>query len=269
MYCQKCGAENLENAVMCQSCGGVFVYSKPTRTSGMAITSMILGISGFSMFGVFGITLILGLVFGILALITWILSLVFGTLALITWILGLVLGMMALNKVGKSGGQIKGRGVAITGITTSASGLAVLLTVVGVLLFLNSATIFSLSRKLKMRDGFTATAAIDQKPDIKGLVCILNDKTAPDDNCTAALFAPEQFGADYFLTCGPKGQASVNISWQFAGKEEQADVYHFTITFPVSENAVDTSKKKIVYDGTEQVIFEDAQRKIFIKPAAN
>ena len=91
MYCQKCGADNLENAAMCQQCGGVFVYSKPTRTSGMAITSMILGISGFSMFGVFGIT----------------------------WIIGLVFGIIALGRIGKSGGQLKGKGFAITGIATS------------------------------------------------------------------------------------------------------------------------------------------------------
>lgn len=150
MYCQKCGAENLENAAICQQCGGVFVYSKPTRTSGMAITSMILGITGFPMFGVFCITLILGLIFGILALITWIISLVFGTLALIIWIMGLVLGLMALVKVGKSGGQVKGKGFSITGIATSASGLAVLLTVAGVLIFLNSALTMSLHKKIKM-----------------------------------------------------------------------------------------------------------------------
>jgi hypothetical protein len=123
MYCQKCGSENLENAAICQSCGGVFVYSKPTKTSGMAITSMILGISGFSMLGVFGIT----------------------------WILGLVFGILALNKIGKASGAIKGRGLAITGIATSAAGLAFLLTVIGVWLFINSATTFSLHKKFKMQ----------------------------------------------------------------------------------------------------------------------
>lgn len=270
MYCQKCGADNLENAALCQQCGGVFVYSKPTRTSGMAITSIILGISGFPMFGVFGITLILGLIFGILALVTWILSLVFGTLALVTWILGLVLGIMALGKVGKSGGQIKGRGFAITGVTTSASGLAILLTVVGVLIFLNSTITMSLHRKIEMHDGFTATTMIDQKPTIKGLVCI-EDKSAPGRNCENVLFSidesEKQFSAvTMTMNCGPKGQEPVRLSWQFTGSEKQADVYDFTIIFPVGENAVGTSKKKIVYDGKERVIFEDAQQKIYIRP---
>ena len=238
MYCQKCGAENLENATMCQSCGGVFVYSQPTKTSGMAITSMILGISGFSMFGVFGIT----------------------------WIIGLVFGIIALNRVGKSSGQLKGKGFAITGIATSAAGLALLLTVIGILLFVNSATTFSLSKKLKMHNDITAAVPIGQKPGIEGLVCILNDKTNPDDKCTAALFTPEQFAADYFLTCGPKGKEPVKLSWQFSGKKEKADTYNFTITIPVGENATGMSKKIIIYDGKEQVIFEDAQRKIYIKP---
>jgi hypothetical protein len=243
MYCQKCGTENLENAAMCQQCGGIFVYSKPTRTSGMAITSMILGISGFSMFGVFGIT----------------------------WIIGLVFGIIALSRVGKSSGQLKGKGFAITGIITSAIGLALVLTIIGVLLFVNSATTFSLHKKVKMYDDFMATAQMSGRPDIKGLVSI-EDKSAPGRNCENVLFAiidesQEQFSAVTMnMTCGPRGQEPVRLSWQFAGKEEKADVYHFTITFPVGENAVGTNKKKVVYDGAEQVIFEDSQQKIFIKP---
>jgi hypothetical protein len=56
------------------------------------------------------------------------------------------------------------------------------------------------------------------------------------------------------------------LSWQFEGKEKQTYVYNFTITFPVGENAMGTSKKKIVYNGSEQIIFEDAQWKIYIRP---
>ena len=271
MHCQKCGFDNLENATMCQQCGGVFVYSQPTRISGTAITSTILGISGFSMFGVFGITLILGLIFGILALVTWILSLVFGSLALITWILGLVFGMMALGKVGKSGGQIKGKGFAITGITTSATGLAVLLTVVGVLLFINSATTLALHKKLKTHDGFAAAAKAGEKPELEGSLCIINDKSAPDIDCEGALFASLKYEEPFSiitsaLSCGQAGQVPVEVDWQFAGRKDDADIYNFTITVPVGENSTGMSKKTVLYDGKEQVIYEDAQRKIFIKP---
>jgi len=249
----------------------VFVYSKPTRISGTAITSTILGISGFSMFGVFGITLILGLIFGILALVTWILSLVFGALALITWILGLVFGMMALGKVGKSGGQIKGKGFAITGITTSATGLAVLLTVVGILLFINSATTMALHKKLKTHDGFTAVAKAGEKPELEGRLCIINDKSAPDIDCEGALFASLEYEEPLSiitsaLSCGQAGQMPVEVDWQFAGQKDDADIYNFTITIPVGKSSTGVSKKTVLYDGKEQVIYEDAQRKIFIKP---
>ncbi|MDD5135595.1 MAG: DUF4190 domain-containing protein [Phycisphaerae bacterium] len=271
MHCQKCGFDNLENATMCQQCGGVFVYSQPTRISGTAITSTILGISGFSMFGVFGITLILGLIFGILALVTWILSLVFGTLALITWILGLAFGMMALNKVGKSGGQIKGKGFAITGITTSASGLAVLLTVIGVIMFINSATTMSLHKKLKAYDGFTATAKAGERPVIEGRVCIINDKSGSDIDCEGVLFVSSEYENPLSiitsaLSCAQAGQMPVEVDWQFAGQKDEAEAYNFTITVPVGENSTSVSKKTILYDGKEQVIYEDAQRKIFIQP---
>ena len=243
MYCQKCGSENLENATMCQSCGGVFVFSKPARTSGMAVTSMILGISGFSMFGVFGIT----------------------------WIIGLVFGIIALNRMGKSGGQLKGKGFAITGIATSAAGLALLLTVIGILLFFNSAKTISLHKKVvKLQNIVTATAT-EQGPDIEGWVCILSDKTNPADNCIEALFTPEQYEANDLaittsLTCGSKGQEPVKLSWQFAGRNEQADIYNFTITLPVGQKAESTSSKRIAYDGTEQIVFEDKLIKIYIKP---
>lgn len=271
MYCQKCGADNLENAAICQQCGGVFVYSQPTRTSGMAITSMILGISGFPMFGVFCVTLTLGLIFGIMALVMWILSLVFGTLALIKWIVGLILGILSAGRVGKSGGQIKGRGFAITGITTSASGLTLLLVAAGVLLFLNSTTTLSMHRKLKMQTTGMMPARIGQKPSVEGQVYILNDKTKPATDCVAALFTPDQFDANDLaismnMTCGREGQKPIEAGWQFTGKKEKADIYNFTITIPTGQNTLSTTSKIIVYDGKEQVIYEDAQRKIYVRP---
>jgi len=140
MHCPKCGFDNLENATMCQDCGGVFIRTTPMRTSVRSITSTILGITGFSIFGIFVVTSTLGLIFESLALVAWILSLVFGSIAFIVWVVGLVLGMAAMNKIGKSGGTVKGRGLAITGIATSTTGMTFLLTVIGVMLFINSMT---------------------------------------------------------------------------------------------------------------------------------
>ncbi len=243
MYCQKCGAENLENAAICQSCGGVFVYSKPIRTSGMAITSMILSISSFPLLGVFGVV----------------------------WIISLVFGIIALNRINRSGGQLRGKSFAISGIATSSAGLAVLLTVIGVLLFINSATTISLHKKLKMHSGIVSPIPAGEKPAVNGWICIVNDKANPADNCAEALFTPEQFKANDLaitmgMTCGPKERAPVEIKWQFAGKKENADMYNFTITVPIGQNAVSTSSKTIIYDGKEQVVFEDKQLKIYIKP---
>lgn len=244
MYCQKCGAENLENAAICQSCGGVFVYSHPIKTSGMAITSMILSISTFSLLGVFGIV----------------------------WIIALVFGIIALNRINKSGGQLRGKGFAITGIATSAAGLAVLLTVIAILLFFNSAKTIALHKKVaKLQNSVTLAAGIEQKPSIEGLVCILNDKINPADNCVEALFLPGQFDANdapisTSLSCGQKGQEPVKVIWQFAGKDDDEDMYNFTISLPIGSNAQSTSTKTISYDGAEQIIFEDQQRKIFIRP---
>ncbi len=237
MYCQKCGAENLENAAICQSCGGVFVYSQPSKTSGMAITAMILGISGFSLLGVFGIV----------------------------WIISLVFGIIALNRINKSGGMLRGKGFAITGIVTSAVGLAIVLTIIGVGLFISSAKTISLSRKLKMYDKIMATVETDRKPTIDGGVCILKNKANPEDKCTKALFAPGQFDAND-LVCGPEDNKPIKVNWDFTGAKNNTDSYIFNLTIPVDDGTDIAITKTIIYDGTEQVIFEDAQRKIFIGP---
>jgi hypothetical protein len=235
MYCQKCGSENLENAAICQSCGGVFVYSKPTKTSGMAITSMILGISGFSMLGVFGIT----------------------------WIIGLIFGILALNKIGKASGSIKGKGLAITGIATSAAGLAFLLTVIGVWLFINSATTFSLHKKFKMQ-------IADKMPQIKGVVCVAYNNSEPNDNCTSPLFVPEQLQTETNvtgrITCRSQGGKSTIVTWKFMGEEGRSERYNFNTTVPVDDNMTSVTVQSIVYDGTEQVIFRDRQVKVYIMP---
>ncbi len=60
----------------------------PARTSGLAITSLVLGILGFCSAG-------------------------------ITSLIGLILGIIALNKIGKSQGALTGKGLAIAGICVS------------------------------------------------------------------------------------------------------------------------------------------------------
>lgn len=66
----------------------------PAKTSGMAITSLVLGILGIV---TCGITLILSAP------------------------IGLILGLVAMNKIGKSQGQLKGKGLALAGVITSAA----------------------------------------------------------------------------------------------------------------------------------------------------
>jgi uncharacterized membrane-anchored protein YhcB (DUF1043 family) len=66
-----------------------------TKTCGLAIASVVLGIAGFFMWGMLGVG----------------------------WIVGLILGIVALNKIKRSNGLLKGQGFAVTGIATSAAGL--------------------------------------------------------------------------------------------------------------------------------------------------
>ncbi len=110
MRCPNCGKENSEGSKSCQHCGHQFAApgpsapagSKPAaipetrsaisqapRTSGMAIASLVLGILGGCSFGLAGIV-------------------------------GLILGIIAYREIGRSQGQIRGKGMAITGIILGA-----------------------------------------------------------------------------------------------------------------------------------------------------
>ncbi len=245
MYCKKCGAENLGDAQVCQGCGGVFVYSETPRTSGMAITSMILGISGFSMFGVFGVT----------------------------WIIGLIFGIVALQKISKSGGRIKGKGWAITGVVTSASGLALVLTILGVWLVFTSVNTAKLRKQITELKQAMVDETIYEVPSIEGFVSIINSK-GDDNDCSSELFDAEALtmteGSSLIeggLDCDTNGNIPIQITWSFAGVKDNADVYNFKIVFPViDEVPLLTINKSISYDGSEQVIYEDDAVKIVIKP---
>jgi hypothetical protein len=98
MFCPKCGVENTEGAQACRNCN--FILADPAKviamsdakTSGMAIASLVLGILGFC-------TLF------------------------ITAPLALLFGISAISTINYSQGKLKGKGIAIAGITLSVIGL--------------------------------------------------------------------------------------------------------------------------------------------------
>ena len=234
MYCQKCGADNLENAGICQSCGGVFVYSKPIKTSGMAITSMILSVSCFPFLGVFGIV----------------------------WILWLVFGLIALNRINKSGGQLKGKGFAIAGIAVSSTGLAILLTLVGVLLIFNSASTVSIHKKLKMQEE-------NKQPEIAGVVQVVYTDGDPNNNCALPLFTQEQLHDDNEIAgqieCPSPIGKPVIVKWEFTGEDEGEELYNFNITIP-GEDKTSVFVKTVEYDGEKEVVYKDETVKVVLTP---
>ena len=91
MYCPKCGAQNPEGAQICSSCSAVLTPPaaqppiSPVKTCGMAIAALVLAIlSPFTCF--------------------------------LSAIPAIILGIVALVQISKSAGQLKGVGLAITGI---------------------------------------------------------------------------------------------------------------------------------------------------------
>jgi len=98
MYCPKCGTENTDDAQLCRSCSWVLTGASTTapapdaKTSGLAITALVLGILSFFTF-------------------------------FITALPAIILGIVGLVKIEKSGGKLKGNGLAIAGIAVPAASL--------------------------------------------------------------------------------------------------------------------------------------------------
>ena len=91
MYCQKCNAENADDAHRCLSCGYEFAHVSAAaapvaaKTSGVAIAALVLGILAFVLCG-------------------------------ITALPAVICGIIALVKISNSRGLLKGQGLAIAGL---------------------------------------------------------------------------------------------------------------------------------------------------------
>jgi len=106
MYCPKCGTENPDDAQLCSSCSWVLTSTSTVapapdaKTSGLAITSLVLGILSFF------------------------------TLCL-TALPAIILGIVGIFQIEKSAGQLKGKGLAIAGIAVPAASLPLALFLLG------------------------------------------------------------------------------------------------------------------------------------------
>ena len=106
MFCRQCGQENPDNASTCQACGAVLqsatsqgTAAVKAKTSGMAIASLVFGISSI--------------------FLNWLL--------LLPSILAIILGHIAQVKIKRSRGALSGTGLVIGGLATGYSVLALYL----------------------------------------------------------------------------------------------------------------------------------------------
>jgi prepilin-type processing-associated H-X9-DG protein len=100
MYCPKCGTQNPENSKVCLSCSqplpaSLEVPQTGAKTSALAIWSFVLAIIGFFTF-------------------------------MITALPALICGIISLVKISKSNSQLKGTGLAVSGIVLSSIGVIIL-----------------------------------------------------------------------------------------------------------------------------------------------
>lgn len=109
MKCPNCQNEIQEGSKFCPQCGRAVIsieQVKRRKESGLAVASMILGIVGILTF-----CMLIGMVFGVIALI---------------------LGIISLIKINKQKEELSGKGFAITGIITGGM-VTLLIPIVGIL----------------------------------------------------------------------------------------------------------------------------------------
>ncbi len=95
MYCSKCGMQNSEEATLCVNCGTILgAPPQPAAQPGGVVGVQTCGLA------------IASLVMGILSIFC----------SIILAIPAVICGIIALVKISKSGGQLKGNGMAIAGI---------------------------------------------------------------------------------------------------------------------------------------------------------
>ena len=109
--CQNCGMEIPVGAKACPNCDPNYSpvllppapgqWGPATRTSGLAIASLVLGILGICSYGTLGI-------------------------------LGVIFGIAAISQINKSGGLLTGKGLAIGGISVGGASLLLLLLLVAI-----------------------------------------------------------------------------------------------------------------------------------------
>ena len=67
-------------------------------------------------------------------------------------------------------------------------------------------------------------------------------------------------------TCGFSPKVA-RVTWQYTRTDDEGDHYEFERTFPKDDPNATTKAKKVVYAGTELLLFEDAFQRIVMRPS--
>jgi hypothetical protein len=95
---------------------------------------------------------------------------------------------------------------------------------------------------------------------------INNRKFGETNGCTTHFQPLAEADVEHSLTCGHPGAVS-KVTWRYVSTDENGDHYRFRRTFPYDGPDPDTSRKDIIYNGMEQILFEDETQRILIRPS--
>lgn len=106
-------------------------------------------------------------------------------------------------------------------------------------------------------------------PRFKPVEVFINNRQFGDANGCTTGFVPQPLVDNVQIkhtsTCGHPGAVS-KITWEYVGTDEKGDHYRFRRVFPYKESNQESATKEIVYDGIEQILFEDEDQRILIRP---
>lgn len=100
------------------------------------------------------------------------------------------------------------------------------------------------------------------------IVSMNNHKNGEGSGCTST-FTPQSNSPGtkikYGLSCGQDGAVS-KLSWEYLSTDEKGDHYRFERSFPHDQPNQTVTKKEVIYQGKEIIIFEDDAQRISMFP---
>ncbi len=125
------------------------------------------------------------------------------------------------------------------------------------------------AKKMESQTEKTASNPVSLPPKYKPVVVKINNHKFGESNGCTTTFSPQPNSPNVKVkrgsTCGHDGAVS-KLNWEYLSTDEKGDHYRFERSFPHDQPNQVVTKKEVIYQGKEIIIFEDDAQRISMFP---